>query len=170
MVSILSLDASRSCGWSYFSGPTAMPKCGTWMARDTWLSDEYGFYFTEFEEWLEGILDLMKPDIVAFESPLLLQRQKGRGTDEQQIRRLVGVVSIAEKVAYQRKKRCEEVNVQTAKSFFEIPGRRPEGMSKGEYKDLMLLEMTNRNFPCADSHQADACSIALVIYDMLDAS
>ena len=144
-----------------------MPKCGTWTARDTWLSDEYGSYFTEFEEWLEDKISVMQPDILAFESPLLLQRQKGRGTDEQQIRRLVGVVSIAEKVAYQRHKRCEEVNVQTAKSFFDLPGRRPEGMSKSDYKDLMLVAMTNRGFACGDSHQADAAAIGLVVYDSL---
>jgi len=144
-----------------------MPKCGTWTARDTWLSDEYGSYFAEFEEWLEDKMAVMQPDILAFESPLLLQRHKGRGTDEQQVRRLVGVVSIAEKVAYQRKRRCEEVNVQVAKSFFDIPGRRPEGMSKNEYKDLMLNVMTQRGFACADNHQGDACSIALVVYDML---
>lgn len=144
-----------------------MPRCGTWVGKDSWLSDAYGSYFAEFEEWLLGMLVVTKPDILAFESPILLQRQKGRGTDEQQVRRLVGVVSVAEKVAYQRNIRCEEAHNQTSKAFMGVSGRRPEGMTKGEYKDQMLLAMVNRGYACADSHQADSCAIALVVYSML---
>lgn len=167
MVSILGLDCSKSCGFAFFKSAEAKPLCGTWVARDSWLSDQYGGYFDEFEKWLDDRITVFKPEVLAFESPLLLQRHKGRGTDEQQIRRLVGVVSIAEKLAHQRSIPCHEVNVQTAKAMFDIPGRRPEGMSKGEYKDLMLLAMTNLGVACADSHQADAAALSLVVYDSL---
>ena len=116
------------------------------------------------------MISTMRPDILAFESPILLPRQKGRGTDEQQVRRLVSVVGEAEKIAYKRKIECYEIHNQTSKSFMGIPGRRPEGMTQGQYKDLMVIEMARRGFSCGDNHQADAAAIALVVFDMLEPS
>ncbi len=169
MASLLALDCSKHVGWALFKGPAAMPKCDTWKARDSWLTDDYGPYFSAFEKWLLGMMEVHQPEMLAFESPVLMQRD-GRGTDEQNIRRLVGVVSIAEKVAYDRHIRCDEVNNQTAKSMFGVPGRRPEGMSKGQYKDLLMIEMINRGFPCGDNHQGDAAALGLVVYDSLEAA
>lgn len=137
------------------------------MAPDSWLSDEYGSYFAKFEEWLEGMLATYQPDVLAFESPILLARREGRGTDEQNVRRLVGVVSVAEKLAYQRKVRCLEIHNLTAKSFMGVPTRKPADMTPGQYKSLMVVVMTNLGYECADSHQADSCAVALVAYSDL---
>jgi hypothetical protein len=167
MTSLLAIDASKAVGVAFFASPTAKPQCQTWHGRGSWDSDEMGSFFSEFESWLIDLLRVMRPQILAFESPLLLPRQKGRGTDEQQVRRLIGMATIAEKVAYQTVIRCWEVNVQDVKSHAGVPGRRPEGMTKGQYKDLMTIAMTALGYECADSHQSDAACVARVVYDQL---
>lgn len=167
MTSILGLDCSKSVGRSYFASPDAKPLCATWKARDSWSSAEYGGYFSEFEEWLLGEISVFKPDVLAFESPILVAGVPGRGTDEQQVRRLVGVVSVAEKVAYNLKLRCYEIHNQTAKAFSGVPGRRPPGMSVADYKNLMVVAMTRLGYSVADSHQADSCAISRVVYSDL---
>lgn len=168
MSSVLSLDCSKFVGWAFFrSADDKAPKCRTWQAKDTWLSEEYGNYFAETEEWLLGMLMTFQPDMLAFESPLLMPRIDGRGTDEQQVRRLIGVVGIIEKVAYQKNIRCMEVNVQTAKSFMGVPGRRPKEMSQADYKNAMVVSVTEHGFEPGDSHQADAIACALCVYSDL---
>ncbi len=97
MTSVLGIDASKAVGSAYFASSTAMPKCATWHGSDSWLSDSYGRFFVEFEDWLIDAIRVLKPDVVVFESPLLIQRPD-RGTDEQQVRRLVGIAAIIEKV------------------------------------------------------------------------
>lgn len=168
MTSVLGLDCSQSVGWSLFqSANDKAPRCRTKPFPDSWLDDQYGKYFAEVEEWFVDMLTVHQPEAVVFESPLLLSRQENRGSDEQNVRRLVGVVSIIEKVCYQRKVRCEEVNVQVAKSFMGVPGRRPTDMPKAQYKSLMTVAVTEFGYEVADDHQADAVAMALVFFDQL---
>lgn len=171
MTSVLGLDCSKSIARAFFrSGDDKAPLCLTKEFKDTWLSDEYGGYFAEVEEWFIDTVTTFQPDVVVFESPLLLPPREGRGTDEQQVRRLVGVVSIIEKVCHQRGIRCEEVHVQTAKSYMGVPGRRPKDMTKSDYKNLMVIAVTEFGYEVRDDHQADAIAIALVLYDQLGES
>ncbi len=144
-----------------------MPKCRTWHGKDSWLSDDYGPYFDEAEKFIIDEITVFDPKIVAFEAPLLLPRREGRGTDEQQVRRLVGVVSIIEKVAYQMHRECREINVQDTKFIAGIPSRRPKDMTYGQYKDLMTIAMTKLGYAVADDHQADACAVGRVVYSDL---
>ncbi len=167
MTSILGLDCSKFIGWAYMRSADDKARCRTWQAKDTWLVEEYGSYFCETETWLIEMVRTFQPEVIAFESPLLLPRRDGRGTDEQQVRRLVGVVSIVEKVAYQLKVRCFEVNVQSAKAHMGVAGRRPEDMTQQQYKDQMLNAVTALGHECGDNHQADAVAVALTVYDQL---
>src|SRR5258708_20647079 len=99
MTSLLAIDASKFVGWAHFASPTAMPKCRTWVAQELWNSDEYAAYFLEFEEWLNGMLSLLQPDVFAFESPIVVATGgwgDDRGSDGNNIRRLIGIVSVAE--------------------------------------------------------------------------
>ncbi len=159
MTSLLALDCSRSTGWCFFAGAAAKPICRTWKAADTWASDVYGSYFAEFEAWLSDALATFTPDVVAFESPILMQRVAGRGTDERQVRRMVGVAAIIEKVAFQRKLRCFEVNNKVAKAHAGL----------GPYKDKngMIVAMTRLGYDIGDEHQADAAAVARVVYSDL---
>lgn len=167
MSSLLAMDFSKYCGFAYFKSAQAKPRCWTWRGSDTWSSEEYGSLFSKFEKELGKAIMVYKPEVIAFESPLLIAGIPGRGTDEQQVRRLIGMAAIIEKVAYDAKLRCMEAHVQTVKSFVGIPGRRPKDMTPTQYKDLMVVAMTKRNFSVADSHQADASAVGLVVYDQL---
>lgn len=167
MTSVLALDASRWIGYAFFKSSDAKPVCRTWQAKDTWLSDEYGGYFAETEAWLLDMIATFSPDVLAFESPILVNRREGRGTDEQQVRRLVGVVSVIEKVAYQRKIKCLEIHNQTAKSFMGVAGRKAEGESPAMYKSRMIVAVAALGYECADSHQSDAVAIARVVFSDL---
>lgn len=167
MTSVLALDASRYIGSAFFKSSDAPPLCRTWKAKDSWLSDEYGSYFAETEQWLMDMLTFFHPDVLAFESPILMQRRDGRGTDEQNVRRLVGVVSVIEKVAYQRSLKCMEVHNQSAKSFMGVAGRKREDETQAQYKSRMVTAVTALGFDVADDHQADAVACALCVYSDL---
>lgn len=168
MASLLALDASKFVGWSFWKSPADKPLCRTWEAKSRWDTEVYGPYLLEFEEWLKDMLVTMKPGVLAFESPIVVAGGwgKGRGSDENNIRRLIGVVSIAEKEATRLGIRCVEVNNQTAKAFIGVSARRSK-MSIGEYKSQMTTAMTKRGYRVADSHQADAIAVGLVAYDFL---
>lgn len=169
MPSVLGLDCSKYIGWALFrSADDRAPRCRTWQAKDTWLSEDYGNYFAETEAWLLDMLATFQPDILAFESPILMPKRDGRGSDEQQVRRLVGVVAVIEKVAYQKAIRCFEVHNQTAKSFMGVAGRRPEGVTQQQFKDRMLNAITAMGIECGDNHQADAAAVALCVYSDLE--
>lgn len=167
MPSLYTLDISMSCGRAFFGGPTVPPKCWTWKAKSPWDSAEYAPYFLELETWFLCEIDVFKPDMVGFESPVIGSFGPGRGSDENNLRRLIGAVSVIELACARRGLECYEVHVQTAKSFMGIPGRRPADMTVGQYKDLMRIAMSRRGFACADSHQADASAIGLVVYSDL---
>lgn len=159
MASLLSIDASKFVGWAFFKNAADKPLCRTWVAEGLWNSDDYAPYFLAFEKWLEEQLMVFRPDIFAFESPIVVPRREGRGSDENNVRRLIGIVSVAELVCARRKIPCYEVHNQTAKSFV--------GLQRGKDKDGMIVAMTQRGFSVADSHQSDACAVALVVYYQL---
>lgn len=168
MTSVLSLDCSSLVGWAFFrSVDDKAPYCRTKPFPDCWLDDAYGKYFSEVEEWLIGMLATYQPDLIVFESPVLVSRKENRGTDEQNVRRLVGVVSVIEKVAHQRKIRCFETHNQTAKAFMNVAGRKREDETKMQYKSRMVTAVTAMGFDVADDHQADAVACALVVYSDL---
>lgn len=156
MPSILALDASLYVGWAYFSSPDAKPKCRTWVApAGLWKSENYAPYFLAFEDWLLEMLNVMQPDILAFESPVVGNFGPGRGSDENNLRRLIGIVSIAELVAARRNIKCYEAHNQTCKAFMGVSSRKDKGG--------MIVAITERGYAVADQHQADACSVALVV-------
>lgn len=170
MPTLLALDASKYVGHAFFRAADAAPVCGTWVAKGLWDSDNYAPYFVAFEDWLLDMLAVLQPDVLAFESPIVVARGgwgAGRGSDENNIRRLIGIVSVAELVAARRNMRCFEIHNQTAKSFVGVLNRKPPDMTMGQYKDQMISAMTNRGYSVGDSHQADACACALVAYDQL---
>lgn len=159
MTSLLSIDASKYVGWSFFTSADAKPKCRTWVAQGLWDSEDYAPYFLAFETWLIEMLVVLNPDVFAFESPIVVSRRDGRGSDENNVRRLIGIVSVAELVCARRNLPCYEVHNQTAKAFV--------GASSHKDKVDMIVRMTALGFDVADQHQADAAAVALVVFDQL---
>ncbi len=171
MPSLLALDASKYVGWAFFRSADDKPKCRTWVAQGLWDSEEYASYFLAFENWLLEMLTVLQPDMLAFEGPIVVARGgwgENRGNDENNIRRLIGIVSIAELVAKRRNMPSFEVGNTTAKSFMGVSARRQQGESDRQFKDRMIIAITARGFSVADSHQADAAAIGLVVYDSLE--
>lgn len=77
------------------------------------------------------------------------------------------MVAIIEKVAYQLKLRCFEVNVQTAKAHMDVAGRKREDETPAQYKDRMVAAVTSQGYEVGDSHQADAIAVGLCVYSDL---
>lgn len=159
MTSLLTVDASKYVGHSFFASADALPKCGTWIAHGLWNSDIYAPYFLAFENWLLDMLMVLQPDVFGFESPVIVGRRDGRGSDENNIRRLIGIVSVAELVCARRNIPCYEVHNSTSKSFM--------GLSRGKDKDGMVVAITRLGYSVGDHNQADACAVGKVIYSML---
>ena len=163
MPSLLSLDCSTSVGWSFWTSADAMPRCGTWKAPKSWSIEDYGKRFQHFHDWLCDMLTTMQPEMLAFEGPVIPRAgMRDLKTSEHIMRTLIGLVSVAELVANLRGIRCFEVHVSTAKSVLTGNGRAD--------KTDMIAEAVKRGWPVGDDHQADACAVALVVYDMLGES
>lgn len=171
MTSALLLDCSKFVGWAFFrSADDPSPTCRTWVAQGLWDSDDYAPYFLAFEDWLVDMLMVLKPGVVGFESPIVVARGgwgEGRGSDENNIRRLIGIVSVLELVCARRKIPCREVHNSTAKSFVGVPTRRAKEMTQAQFKDQMIVAMTALGYEVGDSHQADACAVGRVVYSEL---
>lgn len=172
MTSVLSLDCSMYVGHAFFRAAGAKPVCDTWVATGgAWKSDDYGDYFLKFERWLVKMIAVRKPDVLGFESPIVVPRGMSwgdkRGSDENNMRRLIGVVSVAELVARRAGLRCIEVHNSTAKHFMGVSSRRLEGESPSQYKDRMIVAVTNLGYGVADHHQADAVAVGLCTYDTI---
>lgn len=155
---VLALDASTYVGWAFFFSEGDRPICGTWRAPAVTVED-YGARFSRFHDWLCGMLTVHAPDVLAFESPVLPRGGMSFATTEHTLRTLIGLVSVAELVANLRGIRCCEVNVSTAKKRLTDNGRAE--------KPDMIVAATRLGYPVGDSHQADACAVALVAYDSL---
>lgn len=109
--------------------------------------------------------------MVSFESPIVVPRGmswgKGRGADENNMRRLIGVVSVAELVVVKHAGiRCIEVHNSTAKSKI-FKGKRAPGKTYAERKEAMIAAVTNLGYDVADHHQADAVAVGLCTYDTI---
>lgn len=163
VTSLLGLDTAKAVGWSFFrSADDPAPVCQTWIAPVRWDSDDYSPFFLAFEEWLKGTISVFKPDMVAWESPVIVPRGgwgEGRGSDENNIRRLIGVVTVAELVCAHLGVPTREVHNSTCKSFM--------GVSPRKDKDAMVAAVTQLGYSVGDHNQADSVAVALCVYSDL---
>lgn len=160
----LALDLSRHVGWAFFAQPKAKPKCGTLKLPVTRWADNFGPKFNELDQWLDGMVITMRPDLLAFEAPLTPVDGKSWAvnTNAQTVRYLTGLATIAELVATRHHARCIEVAVSTTKA--RLAGTRYAD------KQAMIAAAVRLGFPVADDHQADACGVALAAFDHVGAS
>lgn len=117
------------------------------------VDDALGRRFAAFANWLSDLVTVEKPDVLAFEAPLIVGGNSGttRPTSAQTIRLLFGLVSIAELIAYQRDIECWECHIQTVRKFFCGDGRAK--------KDQVIATAVARGWMPADDNQADAAAI-----------
>lgn len=160
MPSLLALDTSTHCGWSFWPSADGPTKFGTWHAPGA-MAGNYGRRFKAFHDWLCDQITRLEPDMLAFESPLT--GGPNMNTTEDVLRLLIGMATIAEFVATIRGLRCFEVHGSSVKLALAGTGRIP---SKDKPK-VMVAAAHARGFLTADDHQADSCGVALNVFDML---
>ena len=153
---LLALDISTNVGWAMFKSPTSAPTLGTWRAPIA-MRGHYGRRLDGFEQWLRGKVFLLRPAVVAFESPIFVKWSSDLATNENTIRLLISLAGICELVAFRAGVRSLEVHSQTAK--VKLAG------SNRASGDQMIAAAVRRGWIVADDHQADACAVALVAFD-----
>ena len=154
----LALDLSHFVGWAEFAKPTGKPRTGTYELPFT-RGTNFGPIFHALDQWLDGMVMAIKPQLLGFEAPLTPIDGKSWQieTNARTVRYLTGLATIAELVAARHGVRCIEVAVRTAKA-------RLTGNQYAKKRD-MSLACINRGWLPADEHQADACGVALAAYD-----
>ncbi len=155
----LALDLSRHVGWADFRSPKSKPRLGTFMLPTTRWADNFGPKFHALDEWLDGMVQAIRPELLAFEAPLTPIDGKSWqvSTNANTVRYLTGLATVAELVAARRRVRCIEVAVSTAK--VALTG------TQWAKKQQMLAAAVNRGWLPADDHQADACGVAIAAFN-----
>jgi Holliday junction resolvasome RuvABC endonuclease subunit len=156
-VRLLALDLSTHVGWAFFADRSTLTAHDTWHApgRHKSARDDFGPMALAFESWLIKMLLDHRPDVVAFEAPILPRNK----TFEKQraIRMSYGWAMLTEKVAFGYGKRCVEAHPSTVKVALARNG-------KATKKD-MIAAAVRRDFIVATEHEADACGVALVAFE-----
>ena len=154
---LLALDLSTHVGWAFFAHRKAKPLLDTWHApeRHRTTRDDFGPMALAFELWLIKMLALHRPDVVAFEAPILPRNK----TFEKQraIRMSYGFAFVTEKVCFGYGKRCVECHPSTVKVALAGSGKAK--------KPAMIAAAVRRDFIVATDHEADACGVALVAFE-----
>jgi crossover junction endodeoxyribonuclease RuvC len=156
-VRLLALDLSTHVGWAFFADRSTLTAHDTWHAPERHKSarDDFGPMFLAFESWLIKMLLDHRPDVVAFEAPILPRTrifQKQRA-----IRMSYGFASHTEKVCFGYGKRCIEAHPSTVKVALAGNGKAS--------KKQMIAAAVRRDFIVATEHEADACGVALVGFE-----
>ena len=147
---ILAFDASSTTGWASFASAHDAPVVGSYELK---ASADYGAMALAMLQHVNVLCDEHKPEVVAFEAPIFLPR------DRWHTRRLLTcLVVVVELVAAMRGLRCIEVSPGDVKRA--LGGH---GASKGkQMANAMLMGWTVKN-----DHEADAIGVALGTYAYL---
>ena len=149
MKSILAIDCGTVSGAAGGS-PAAAPVLHTWRGSNLDGPEEFGARFDRFEEWLDDLVAIHQPDMIAFEAPLVA-RGPNLATSHATIRFLFGLAAIIEKRAHQLGIRCEEVNVQSVKLHFA---------GHGHAKKYEIAERCRAlGWQPKNEHEADAAAV-----------
>jgi len=161
MKRVLAFDLSRkSCGWSHDSDRPGVPACGSLRlpkiegsSEDGW---DYGTTFAAFWLFARKKIDEAKPDILAYEAPLMPRPARNNDrqnfvTTEQTVRALFGLATLAETIAALSGIEPYEANIRTVKKFFA-------GHGFAEKEDIMA-RCRQLGWPITDDDSADACAV-----------
>lgn len=123
MASLLALDIAQSTGFAIGALDADRPLTGS--VRCAADGDDFGRAGVAFEKWMVGLIDLQKPDVVAFEAPLVVGGNRGttRPTNANTIRLLFGLAFLAETIASRCGLRVYECHIQTVRRHFCGNGR-----------------------------------------------
>jgi Holliday junction resolvasome RuvABC endonuclease subunit len=149
---VLGVDIATNSGFAVdlISGGEK-PLTGTFRAEH--FGDELGRAFVVFERWLEDMIRVHRPEVLAFEAPLVFGGRDGstRHTTHQTIRKLFGLASIAELVGYRAELQVFECHIQSVRKHFVGSGRAD--------KREVLHRCRVLGWPVADDNAADAAAV-----------
>ena len=142
---IAALDLSSHTGYA-FGEHHEHPRYGTFDLPKT--QDDVGRFVAAFDEWLNALIDVEHPELLAFEAPLMLG---GGQTSITTTRKLMGLASHVEFVCYRRGIICREGNVSKIKKFWTGSGRAK--------KPEMIAAARKWGYRVRDDNQADALAL-----------
>jgi crossover junction endodeoxyribonuclease RuvC len=155
---VLALDLSSHTGWATdapgggdkpLSGVVDLPMDG----------EELGRAFNSFRLWFCDAVTVHKPEILAFEAPLM-PRGGNFMTSEQTVRFLIGLAAHAEELGHAWQLETYEVNVQTVKKFFAGTGHAT--------KADMVARCNQIGWPVRNHNAADALAVFAFVKSSLD--
>lgn len=163
----LFLDLSTRVGWAAFKDAAdPAPKFGTERLPKAYDPDDIAARTLPLRKWLRLMIDSIGPDVLGFESPLILMAGKDElamMTTAQTLRLQVSLAAEVETTA----KECgvqHILEIATSSAKVALAGTARLGKEK---KRAMLVAAVNRGWNVADDHQADAGAVALVAYRSL---
>jgi crossover junction endodeoxyribonuclease RuvC len=142
---ILALDLATQLGFCWGVGDR-LPTVGHVCLPST--GNEVGPFLCAYEDWLNGMLDERKPDLVIFESPVL-----PRKTTVTTTRKLQGLSGVTEMLCHHRQTDCREVSIQRIKHELSGNGRAS--------KDEMIAAARAFGLAIKVSDEADAFGVWL---------
>lgn len=155
---LLALDLSTHVGWVFYPDRTSPPHFSTWHAPRPLERDNYGLIFVAYETWLLSQLALLRPELLAFEAPILPRNKTFQKT--RAIRLSYGFAEITERAALIRNLRCIECHPSTVKVRLAGHGH--------ARKHHMMAAATRLGLDIATEHEADAVGVALAAFDHID--
>jgi Holliday junction resolvasome RuvABC endonuclease subunit len=159
MARVLAFDCSSTTGWACFASARAHPALGSFPLPS---GLDYGRRNIAMLAQVRRLIDRFHPDIVAFEAPIFLPRDKWHTR-----RLLTGLVNMVELAAAERDLRCIEVDPGVVKAAMCGPRKKVGRKFKSASKDEMVIAAVNMGWHVADDHQADACGVAVATYGHL---
>lgn len=166
MTKLWALDLSTRAGHALFKrADDPAPKFGTFKLPKAGPDDIAGRTLP-LRFFLREMIALYRPDVLAFESPLILMGSKNdlaMMTTAQTMRLQISLAGEVETTA----KECavpRVLEVATSSAKVALAGTARLGKDK---KKAMLFAAIERGWAVADDHQADAGAVALVAYSSL---
>lgn len=154
-MTILALDLATVTGWAvapppYAPAPTpveaaagaAMPKRWSGSKSFRHCSGELGRLASVFEDWLNELIVVQKPDLIVFEAPFI-----GNRPNVNTARMLFGICTVTEMVAFRRGIRCLECHNSTIKAH--------AGNGRAKKRDMIRMAR-ERGWNPVDDNEADA--------------
>lgn len=153
---IFALDLGVAVGWQLFNGRRQL-RHGTHPLPSRASVDDYGTRCDALFTWTATMLGLLKPELVAFEAPLVpVANWSWDGKLESTatiVRGLISYAAVVELAAFRAGIRCIEVNAQSAK--LALTG------SRWAKKRQMIAAAVRAGYHVANEHEADAVGVAL---------
>lgn len=140
MTTVLALDLASSTGWAC-GVDSGKPRSGVWLLG---LNGQHGHYFSALAARLEDAIATLAPSLIIAEAPLPPQRMSSSTV----ARVLIGLIAVAEMIAYERSVKFVEASCSDARQMVLGRPRVP--------KSAVVAWCRDQGWRPADDNAADA--------------